>query len=70
MAARSSEKKKNNEDLTPEQINAQFNQLRQEQRAFLSKIGELEMDYSEHRYCTAHCSKYTFFRLFAHVLSI
>ncbi|XP_046851999.1 prefoldin subunit 2-like isoform X2 [Xenia sp. Carnegie-2017] len=48
MAARSSEKKKNNEDLTPEQINAQFNQLRQEQRAFLSKIGELEMDYSEH----------------------
>lgn len=55
MAARSSEKKKNNGDLTPEQINVQFNQLRQEQRAFLSKIGELEMDYSEHRYGTAHC---------------
>ena len=52
MASKSNGKKSkgNKGGLTQEQIIFKFNQLRQEQRNLLSKISELEMDQSEHRY--------------------
>jgi len=35
--------------LTQEQIIQRFNQMRQEQRILINKIGELEAEVSEHR---------------------
>lgn len=48
MAAKKSTKAKG--ALDQEQIVLQFNQMRQECRNIMSKIGELEMDSIEHRY--------------------
>ena len=36
--------------LDQEQVILQFNQMRQEQRNVMAKIGELDQDHNEHRY--------------------
>lgn len=41
--------KKGKAGLTQEQIITRFNQMRQEQRILVNKIGELEAEVSEHR---------------------
>ena len=42
--------KKGKSGPTQEQIITKFNQMRQEQRILVNKIGELEAEISEHRY--------------------
>lgn len=42
--------KKGKSGPTQEQIITKFNQMRQEQRIIINKIGELEAEVSEHRY--------------------
>ncbi|XP_072166197.1 prefoldin subunit 2-like [Diadema setosum] len=49
MADKKATKNSNAKNLSSEQIIAGFNQLRQEQRALVSKIAELESDQNEHR---------------------
>lgn len=48
MAAGSGGKKKSKGGLDHEQIIMQFNQMRQEYRGIIGKIGELEMEVNEH----------------------
>ena len=48
MAAAAGGKKKAKGVLDKEQIILQFNQLRQEYRSIMGKIGELEMEVNEH----------------------
>ncbi|XP_071485359.1 prefoldin subunit 2-like [Diadema antillarum] len=49
MADKKATKNSNAKNLSSEQIIGGFNQLRQEQRALVSKIAELESDQNEHR---------------------
>lgn len=48
MAAAAGGKKKSKGGLDHEQIVLQFNQMRQEYRSIMGKIGELEMEVNEH----------------------
>ena len=50
MAVVTGGKKKSKGGLDHEQIIMQFNQMRQEYRSIMGKIGELEMEVNEHRY--------------------